>query len=411
MKAKCLLMSVMFLWFSHTTALTFQAIVLSDEIDNNPGDGICEVPTGFGLCCLRAAVLEANALGGTHTIELAEGVHNLSILGDDDAALMGDVDITNADITVIGLGAGATINANGNNRIFQVFNGRSLSLENLVLTGGRAGTASNNSGGAISVSGTGTQLFTNQVTITNNSANIGGGLFLSNATDVHITDTTFLDNNTEDLGFVNIWGPAIFCSDCELTITGSSFISNDMGGKAIQLDGGDLFMTNSTMTENEGGGIRTSNANAVIRFSTFVSSSGQNVSHFSFDDSHVVDIGGSVLFTPAAAFLDNCQAGDKPISSGYNIISDESCEFMAVGDSESTDAQLNAISDNGGFTATFLPSSTSPAINLVPISACETAGGDPLLEDQRGLTRPDGALCDAGSVEVNSDVIFATGFE
>ena len=55
-------------------ALTFDVDTEVDGPDNNPGDGICA--TLVGPCTLRAAIEEANALGGAHTINLPEGFYN-----------------------------------------------------------------------------------------------------------------------------------------------------------------------------------------------------------------------------------------------------------------------------------------------------------------------------------------------
>ncbi len=411
MMIKKLVFLVLFLFCCCAQALTFQVIALSDDIDNNPGDGVCEIPIGFGFCSLRAAIIEANALGGSHTIELSAGTHELTILGEEFASFAGDLNVNSADITIVGQGIDVTIiDGNQNNRIFNVANLGTFNISNLTLTGGRAGTATENAGGAMIISGLTTQANINQVKVVNNSANIGGGMFLSQA-NVNIDNSLFVDNFTENLGFTNIFGPAFYCSDCNVTVNSSTFLRNDMGAKAIQLDGGLLRMTNSTMTDNEGGGIRTTNADAIIRFSTFVSDSGQNISHFSFDDSQVVDIANSILYTPPGAFVDNCQSGDKPISSGYNIISDSSCEFSETGDNEDTDALLAGLSNNGGTTPSFLPISGSPAINHVPNTNCLGADGMALMVDQRLTDRPNGSACDAGSIEVNLDVIFRSGFD
>ena len=84
---------------------------------------------------------------------------------------------------------------------------------------------------------------------------------------------------------------------------------------------------------------------------------------------------------------------------------------MAVGDAENTDALLNDLADNGGSTPTVLPIQASPAIDLVPLVTCLSANGAVLMLDQRGEKRAYGSACDAGSVEVNQDLIFANGFE
>ena len=289
MKNKFVFLLVLILMTLQVQALTFQAIVLSDVIDNNPGDGNCEIPFGMNFCSLRAAIMEANALGGSHTIILSgsKAIYELSILGEESDGVAGDLNVNTADITIIGAGPGETIiNGNSNNRIFRISNDGQLNLSNLTLTGGRAATATNFSGGAISVDTAEAEVYIENVVFENNSANAGGAIHATFG-DVHITNSLFVDNETEDLGFTNLDGPAIFCNFCDLIIDGSTFMRNDMGGKAIEIHSGALLiMTNSTMTDNEGGGIRSQNGNAVIRFSTFVSDSAQNLSHFSFDGTH-----------------------------------------------------------------------------------------------------------------------------
>ncbi len=414
MKNKIVLLMALMLVAWQAQALTFQAIVLSDEIDNNPGDGVCEIPFGMKFCSLRAAIMEANALGGSHTIMLSGSgaVYELTILGEETGGVAGDLNVIAADITIIGAGPGETIiNGNNNNRIFHVSNDAQLNLLDLTLTGGRAATASNFSGGAISVDTAEAEVYIENVVFENNSANAGGAVHATFGT-VHIANSLLVDNFTENLGFTNLNGPAIFCNNCEMFIDGSTFMRNDMGGKAIEIHSGALLMmTNSTMTDNEGGGVRSQNGNAIIRFSTFVSDSAQNLSHFSFDGTHSMDVGHSVLFTTPGASVDNCQSGDKPISSGYNIVSDGSCEFMSAGDNENTDAMLNAVGSNGGLGPTFLPMTGSPVIDHVPLSECLSATGLTLSVDQRGEMRPMGTSCDAGAVEVNLDYIFTDGFE
>jgi CSLREA domain-containing protein len=49
------------------TALDLQVNSTSDEADANPGDGLCQT-TAVGVCTLRAAIAEANALPGSNNI-------------------------------------------------------------------------------------------------------------------------------------------------------------------------------------------------------------------------------------------------------------------------------------------------------------------------------------------------------
>ena len=51
-----------------TWAATLTVNSTADANDVNPGDGICETATGNGICTLRAAIAEANALPGSNTI-------------------------------------------------------------------------------------------------------------------------------------------------------------------------------------------------------------------------------------------------------------------------------------------------------------------------------------------------------
>jgi hypothetical protein len=66
----------------------------------------------------------------------------------------------------------------------------------------------------------------------------------------------------------------------------------------------------------------------------------------------------------------------------------------------STDPLLGANANNGGLTPTNLPLAGSPAIDAVPVANCTDIFGDPLTTDQRGVSRPKGAGCDTGSVEL-----------
>ena len=54
----------------HIHAADFRVNSPADVADANPGDGFCETAFGNGVCTLRAAIMETNALTGADTIEL-----------------------------------------------------------------------------------------------------------------------------------------------------------------------------------------------------------------------------------------------------------------------------------------------------------------------------------------------------
>ena len=82
-------------------------------------------------------------------------------------------------------------------------------------------------------------------------------------------------------------------------------------------------------------------------------------------------------------------------SQGYNFDSDGSCGFTNPTDqSAAGDPRLHKLQNNGGPTLTRQPQKNSPLIDTIPPGDCRVP------TDQRGVTRPQGAGCDTGAVEV-----------
>src|SRR5436309_15584876 len=77
-----------------------------DLPDLHPGDGKCKASNG--LCTLRAAVQEANALSRHTAILVNPGVYRLTRHGLDDTAARGDLDL-NFDGEVVGAGQSRTV--------------------------------------------------------------------------------------------------------------------------------------------------------------------------------------------------------------------------------------------------------------------------------------------------------------
>lgn len=82
--------------------LTFTVNSTADQADSSPGNGVCETANGSGVCTLRAAVMETNALFGTDTIIVPYGVYHLDRAGtNEDHARTGDLDIHDH-LTIVG---------------------------------------------------------------------------------------------------------------------------------------------------------------------------------------------------------------------------------------------------------------------------------------------------------------------
>jgi hypothetical protein len=108
-------------------------------------------------------------------------------------------------------------------------------------------------------------------------------------------------------------------------------------------------------------------------------------------------------------------------SHGYNFVSDDSCGLAGVGDViGGGEPLLEELADNGALGETRQPEPGSPVVDRIPPGACgfapfgydlegeqhlEAFGIDPIAPvttDQRGASRPQGAGCDVGAVELGS---------
>ena len=94
---------------------------------------------------------------------------------------------------------------------------------------------------------------------------------------------------------------------------------------------------------------------------------------------------------------DNC--GGPVTSQDYNLSDDGTCNLNQGNDLPNTPAGLGPLGNYGGPTQTHHPFAGSAAIDS---ATCITA------TDQRGITRPQGPICDRGSVEVLTPVDLTT---
>lgn len=242
----------------------------------------------------------------------------------------------------------------------------------------------------------------------NNVANSGGAIYATSLAQTEINSSTFIQNSADDLGITNQNGAAIYCSDCILNIRQSTFTAQVNGLATITIHNRSATIINSTIHANNMIGIRTQNADLLIIQSTITDNVNTNLSHFSSDGSKNITIERSIIANSVGS---NCGSSQKPISLGYNIVSDASCLFSELTDMENTDALLGPLQDNSGPTPTRNPDLSSPAIDTIAVIDCVDSDDLPLNHDQRNITRPQGSSCDVGSVENNFEQIFNDGFE
>ena len=160
---------------SGAEAAIFKVNSTEDAVDIAPGNGVCM--TAGGVCTLRAAVQEANALLGADEIRLKAAVYRLTLTGaEEDAAATGDLDITDS-VTIVGKGATLTVvDGHHSDRVFHVFGAATVAnFIGMKIQNGALLTASYAGGG---IANFGATVVINGCTITNNiaAAPFGGGV-------------------------------------------------------------------------------------------------------------------------------------------------------------------------------------------------------------------------------------------
>ncbi|MCP5094924.1 MAG: CSLREA domain-containing protein, partial [Chloroflexi bacterium] len=364
-------------------ASSFDVNTVADATDINPGDGICEIDDVLsrGVCTLRAAIEEANALPGIDEIRLKGGTHFLTIVGSDDIAYVGDLDITE-DLIISGDGITTTIiDGGGIDSIFHISPSAAVTISNVTLRNGNAADG----GGILNEGGI---LALNNVALNGNRATPGNGGGINNAGGSVVLSNTIILNNSADAS-----GGAIF-NGGSLSIMNSAVSTNTAGlsgGGIIQL-GGVMTVTNSTFSGNiasDGGGIY-NNGDALITNSTINNNSasfGAGIVQFSGD----LRLKNSIV---SNSLLGGDCAGSIN-SNGHNLDSDDTCNLIAPTDLPGVDPMLDVLQDNGGDTLTHALLLGSPAIQAGDNTKCPAT-------DQRGVTRK--SNCDIGAYEIEIDL-------
>lgn len=446
-------------------AATFTVDSTVDAVDAALGDGVCA--TVANECTLRAAIQEANQLGGSHTIVLPAGTYTLDIVGPgEDAAATGDLDVT-ADITIEGAGAVSTIveagfgsDAGEVDRVFDVQAGGSLTIEGVTVRNGEVRGAdgggirsvgtlvvvdsrvvdnkalddgvSNGNGGGI-IGEVGSVTVRNSVIQGNQAQDDGGGITAADNAELVIVNSVIRDNVAGDKGgglevnndpatasITGSWfvgnhaddgGGISFRSDTQGTISNTTISGNTAGadGGAIEANSRVILaVVNSTLSGNSGemGGAIESEGDTQLSLTnvTIVDNTTTGPSSAAIMNEGTVTLVNSIVADNPGAPDCRAENGATFVSGGHNLDSDGTCGLNAEGDLPASDPMLGTLADNGGFAPTHLPQAGSPVIDAGDDIACPAA-------DQRGVVRPqdgdgDGtARCDIGAVEVLGAVV------
>ncbi len=385
-------------------AATFNVNQVTDAIDADPLDGICDsdLATPGRQCTLRAAVMQANALAGMDKINLKSKFYALTIppgvgVDEEEGDLDIDLSVVNANSLIIkGKGRGTIISAGGlGDRVFEVIGsgmaGETLLLNKLTITGG---SDVDYGGGIYNVSG---RVALKEVSVVGNSALNGGGIHNRNGSML-MNRSTVANNSAvfEGGGITNVFASSSTWLN-NVTIANNSAEQGGSGIFAATLSTTNLY--NVTLTQNSS---LTNSAALRVLGST-------------------VNVSNSIIAGQVSG--DDCDLGTV-ISAGYNLESGTSCGLLAVGDQQNV-AALNlepTLGNYGGKTDTVPPRWDSPAIDAADPLGCfgdKNANGvlDLLVKDQRRFARvdfvtignsPPDAVCDVGAAELNDLVINGT---
>ncbi|MAD35868.1 cadherin-like domain-containing protein, partial [Tistrella sp.] len=271
------------------------------------------------------------------------------------------------------------------------------------------------SGGAISSRTGGGATTVTRATFTSNSStssspSAGGGAIAladtATASDATINDSTFTQNTTNS----NANGGAVFANDgtrISLDIARSTFDRNTAGiGGAIAMLGTDstTSVVNSTFSGNSatyGGAIENSSA-LTVAHSTFSGNSASGAPYNGTIDSYggSVSVSHTILANNTGSGVN--VTGGSATNVGWNIYFGNSLANngwdAGPGTDLTTDPNLGALADNGGYTQTMKPGTGSSAIDAGNASIT----GQPAT-DQTGATRISGSAIDIGAVEAVND--------
>ncbi len=408
----------------------------ADVPDANPGNNICETAAGNGVCTLRAAVQESNAHAGPDSIALQPNTtYLLTLAGEDDNALSGDLDITDS-VTIAAAGPGAIVDANGNVTLDRAFHvsrciGNAQAMDgsctngNLIatLTGItiQNGRPSSYGGGILNLG----MLTLSRSTLANNqsSGSVGGGVL--SVGSLTISESTIRGNSTA--AEANGFGGGIVVSSGTAYVVASTISGNSsgIGGGIFVSNGAQLNVVNSTISGNfssgDGGGIANFsitnlyNSTVTLNFANTDGvgvGQGGGVANSSGDtlglSNSIVSLNYLIVPMFVVPIEDDCQGAISSL--GNNMVGTVLSHCTVNGSYMQGSANLGPLKDNGGPTLTHGLIRPSPAIDGGNASGCTDNLGAILISDQRGFPRPEGGRCDIGAFEA-SDRLFGDGFE
>lgn len=356
-----------------------------DTVDAAPGNGVCA--TAGGVCTLRAAVMEANALPGSDVITVPAMTITL-----------GQELLINSNVEVRGAGARQTIlTATPGHRNVYINGGTvrisDLAIQDIATTFGY-GSGIQQDNGNVTLSG----IRVANITVTS-PGKAWGPVLAANGTmairDSEISGNTVSGTNDYVYGAGvttgNGVGQSANVSITNTTIAGNTATST---GSGWVIGGGVYAGVNHTVEIASSTIAGNSVANG------FYGVGGNLLQHSGGTGSMLVKDSVVAGGVDSAAAGGNCypvgSASSKAVSfTGKNIVDDATCG-AASAQRVIADPALRVLGNYGGPTNTRPPAAGSPALNAA--SDCASPA------DQRGQSRPVAGACDLGAAELGADL-------
>jgi hypothetical protein len=283
--------------------------------------------------------------------------------------------------------------------------------ESLKIIGASTGTTIIDGGGvgrSVAINSTSAVVSLSRLTVRNGRSYFGGGIF--NEGTLTISNCAITGNIARGGGSAGFGGGVGNAG--KVTITNSTLSGNSVSGPFGAGFGGGLGnggtanVTNSTVTGNTATGWRAGIGNeGTLRLSNSTVSAntgplGAGVGNY---NGATAVLQNNILAGNSGG---NCSPYNPVTSNGYNLSSDNTCDFSNAGDLNNTNPLLGSLQYNGGPTKTMALPSGSPAIDAGNPSGCTDGQGHLLKTDQRGSPRPDKEDtigCDIGAYERQTD--------
>ncbi|HEV7732876.1 MAG TPA: right-handed parallel beta-helix repeat-containing protein [Candidatus Binatia bacterium] len=426
-------------WVAPVEAATITVTTTTDEL------------TDDGDCSLREAIRGANddnavdactSGNGDDTVIVPAGLYLLDLLGPDNYALSGDLDVRDG-MTLQGDGPGLTIvDGNETDRVFDVQTSELVTLTGVTI---RNGIAPGSFGGGVR-GDVGANLSLTDCAVESSTAGGGGGVYHAGGAlnSLSIERCTITGNDsTGDGGGVQAYEANTYIADCTIDDNHATA----MGGGLGAAGGSTSFLVNVVHTtisnntaDNAGAGVVASNfamisiRNSTLSGNTADQNGGAVMQTFSdgvvlsnvtvTNNTATLGDGGGIFRgngTAGVTVLNSIVAGNfapagfnpdcwGPITSeGHTLVGivGLNCSLGGTTIGNVTGAaSLGPLADNGGTTLTHQLLVGSPAIDAGDPATPGSGGTSCETTDQRGATRPGGTRCDMGAVE--SDAIVPT---